>query len=107
MNATARVKWLHSLPLAHKRKADTDAAQACPRGMAFFYSSSLGPCEQHHASLIPLGAQLMILRQERAVDDRNGVGDRFVHAGSVLLGKPLSGDKSIADGTSGVAEPAI
>ena len=88
-------------------KADTDAAQACPRGMAFYDSSSLGLCELHDASLVSLGAQLMILRQERAVDDRNGVGDGFVHAGSVLLGKPLSGDKSIADGTSGVAEPAV
>jgi len=72
----------------------------------FYYSSSMGFGELHDAGLITLRAQLMILRQERAVDLRNGIGNGFVHSCSVRLRK-LQSLERIADVARRVADAAI
>jgi hypothetical protein len=107
MNATARVKWRIRRCRGPNDKTHTDAAQADARAVwCFSYSSSIGFCELHQAGRITLRAQLMTLRQERAIGLHNGIGDGLVHARSVLCGVPLSRER-IADVARCVADPAI
>jgi hypothetical protein len=40
--------------------------------------------ELRETGLVAFDAQSMILRQERAIDSRNGVGDCLIHAGPLL-----------------------
>jgi len=50
------------------------------------YSMSIRLCELDAARLVAFRAQPMVLRQERAVDARNGISDGFAHARIVLVG---------------------
>src|ERR1019366_1057040 len=66
--------------------SSSDAAQPLDaRGIVFDYSTSIAFCDLHNAGGVTLGAQLMISRQERAINTRNRISHSVVHARPVLF----------------------